>query len=66
MKTVGLVFIKVFLNITLSHSTDKLKRSFTAMPQSPTIACLIQVKPTEKVYELLGTTVPTKFLRVPD
>lgn len=65
MKTTRLVFIKVFLCITLSYSIDMLKGSFSAVPQSPTIAYQIWVKPTEKVHELFGTTILTKFLRVP-
>lgn len=36
MKTTGLVFIKVFLSITLSHSIDMLKGFIIALPQNPT------------------------------
>lgn len=64
MKTTGLVFIKVFLSITLSHSIDILKGFIIALPQNPTIACQIWVQPTEKGRELLRKTVPTKLLRV--
>lgn len=33
MKTTGLIFIKVFLSITLSHSIDMLKGFIIALPQ---------------------------------
>lgn len=65
MQTTGLVFIKVFLTIVLTHSIGMLKGSISVVSESPTIACQIWVKPMEKVNELSGTTVPTKFLRVP-
>lgn len=38
MQTTGLVFIKVFLTMVLTHSIGMLKGSFSAVPQSPKIA----------------------------